>query len=158
MAIIYNQIGSLTELIGKLNYRGIDSINSLSDAISFKKNYNTNIDKIKLNKKIDLINLIVGLKKKLDQLSVDYDVSLKLEGEKLTNEKNKINDWLNKYNEKYKNLFFVVLNFYKHYKWQKRLKVLENNFREEQKRLCSKLALELSSVKFEIEDRESYPD
>jgi hypothetical protein len=158
MAKIYRQIGSLSELLGKLEEKGIHSMNSLEDIRSFRNNFENNLDQIKRRKKIELFDNIAELKRKFEQLSVDYEKLLKERGECLIREQDEIELWLSEYNEKSKNLIFKIVYFYKYLKSSNRLKVLTNKFENERNKPFTKIFSNISEIRLEITDKENRPD
>ena len=137
MAEIYGQIGSLSDLLEKFNEAGIDSIKSLPDIITFRKNFQTNIDTIKPKKRKELTEEIDTLKTNRDDLNKEYVDKTKLEEEKSTN------------------ILFKLTYYVKYLSSAKRLEFLNQNWYTEKIKPFYELDKHLQEIQKEIEDKET---
>lgn len=151
MAIIYNQIGALRELLDVLKNEGITDFNTLDDIRKFRDNFNNLLTEIRAKNEELLSKDITQLNLKLNDQAKELEKELQIRGEsllkerkgiplKIANLENKIStpvSWIRKK---------ILLN---------REKTLETNFAEVLKEPFSHRLSQLESEEEELEDKKT---
>jgi len=153
MAKVYGTIGSFSELMNKMG--DIYEPASFDDIIAFRKNFTYLQLRAKKEIKEELMNEIISLRKKLDELYSVYDIELAGREELLKKEQKDIKEKINVYSVPKENIFQKI-----HYRFVldrlfKRKCLLENYLEEEKRKPLKKLEKTISSLKEEINFKET---
>lgn len=154
MAKIYNQTGSLTELLAKLKEQDISDFYTLEDIWLFIKNYKSSINLIEQRNKNYLLDGIKRLNLDFNRLSNELNVLLKEREELLTKEKIDLDSQISDLKDS-DNLFGKLRCWYQKKKLNNRKNILEFKFEEEKNRPFKKLIGENKSLQKEIDDKTS---
>lgn len=155
MAKVYGELGSYISLIRKLNNESVYSFNSIREIYDFKINYEDNIKSLKDKKKVELTENIKDLYKELESLENHLSENTANNKELLLNEKQDVLIRLNEYDEKSKDIFYKIINFFKNKSNLDRYDRLTTYFDDELNKPFKKEVEQISNIKKEIADKES---
>ncbi|MEI6597336.1 MAG: nuclease-related domain-containing protein, partial [bacterium] len=154
MAIKYNRIGSLTELLKKLKEQDVDNFHTLDEIRSFRNNFNNSLNFIKQKNKEYLLQDIINLESEYKKLSPGLDYAIKGREELLIKEKTEIILQI-AHLENTKNIIMVLINWFKKRKMLKRNFILETQFKEEIKRPFQNQINKIDLLKQEYADKKN---
>lgn len=154
MAEIYNQIGSLTELLSRLNERGIDEFQTLDDIRSFRDNYKKLVSQVRENSGELLKQDIVDLESAYKKLSLELNQKVKERKELLKNEVAELTPRINNLS-KPNNLIEKLTFWFRKKRLSKRKFILESHFDKEVNKPFRALINKADSLKLKLEDKKT---
>lgn len=155
MVKVYGELGSYINLVRKLNNEGVYSFNSIREIYDFKINFEDNIKSLEDKKKVELAENIKDLYKELESIENLLSENTANNKELLLNEQRDLLVRLNEYDEKSKDIFYKIINFFKNKSNLDRYDRLTTHFDDELNRPFKKNIEQISNIKKEIADKET---
>ena len=157
MAKIFNQIGSLTQLVRILKVNGIEGFETMDDIRMFRNNYKKSLKEINKGGYDILKQKIADIQLKHRELSAELSNDIKKRKDLLSDELIGIKKYLRESEESQKFLkkFFFRL---RSKKLLKRKNILEHSFEEEVRKPFKRRFEEIGQLQSEISDKENNPE
>jgi hypothetical protein len=152
MATIHGQVESVTVLLSKLQGTSY-TIASLEDIAGFERDYQKNYDALKEKSKMELAQSIGQLERDYNQKTREYETNMETKKEELRKERETLGNELEKLKVKRGNFFENLLNKIKYYFAASRKQYLDEHLDIEAKRIYRHLAIEISDIKIEWDDK-----
>lgn len=157
MATIHGQAGSVTSLLLLLQGTSY-TFTLLDDVLIFQRDYQKNLDALKVKSKTELSDSITQLEKDFRQKTEEYELKMKEKRESLQAEQQKLEKELPALKQEQENFFLNLFNKVKYYFASSRKKTLDEHLESEAQRAYQYLEDEIQDIKARLDDEKAHPD
>jgi|GEM_PF-262692 len=157
MATVYNQIGSLTELLSKCSYKGIN-FNSFKEIIEFLNNYKSSLKHSKEKAKEDLNKEIENLKSVLNDVLAKYELKNKAICDLLDKQLAELDLLLSIPQDNSSNPFKLLFYRCRFFRNTKKREYLSSNYEKEKDKYLKSTNEAIKEIQERLGDRESNYD
>src|SRR5258706_2393560 len=157
MAIIHNQVGSLSELLQKLNLQGAHDLHTFAKIKNFEDSFQSSLSSVEKTSKDTILQDINNLESEQNNFIIELNEKLAIKDVELQDEKKFLDMRINSI-PKEKSEILTIINWFRKRRWLKRKTVLEANFEDEKLRPFKKLSQKIKSLKNEIANKKTNID
>ena len=158
MAIIHRKIESLKTLIKELQKRDINRFNSISEIVSFNKQYGNEKLKVIENTKLEINQEVISRRDRIKNNKEQLNILVANLSKELNNKRENYYRKIPELNLNQTNIIFRIINKLRHYRLTKKLDYINKNFdkiiQSESKKIKKTILNDQSTIDYILNNKE----